>query len=76
MKQGLRPYPPYTYSVFVVVPADDVFTSAKREKSFACRIKCTMSHGGGFYKVSSVFMVLLYHIVVLDFVEKILFNFV
>ena len=31
--------------------SDDVFTSAKCEKSFACRIKCTMSHGGGFYKM-------------------------
>ncbi|XP_028408278.1 uncharacterized protein LOC114530879 [Dendronephthya gigantea] len=30
---------------------DDVFASAKREKNFACRIKCTMSHGGGFYKM-------------------------
>ena len=38
---------------FISVPADDVFTSVKREKSFACRIKCTMSHGGGFYKVST-----------------------
>ena len=64
------------YSLFFLVPADDVFTSAKREKSFACRIKCTMSHGGGFYKVSAVFMVLLYHIMVLEFVKQILFNFV
>ena len=53
----MRQLPVVIYFIFGFLSPDD---NDSLNRSFTCRMKCTLNHGGGFYKVNKVHWSLLW----------------